>query len=193
MKKRVLIVGGIFFLVALLAGAAFIGGRLVSGQGLAGLGSVGGLDILSNEAGGSSQHISIQTIPAKELPQAPADADGIFDHRKDNSIFVGTGQVRKNPQTDQSGNVATSLTHDGPTVEVVVTTQTLVYRDVTMEQFNGQRPSGTTNVQQVLEPSTLDKIVENCPISAWGKKTGDRIIADVLVYAPPPPVQSARP
>ncbi len=180
MKRTMMIAGAIVVFVALLASAAFIGGQLLNGQGLTALGSSGGKGLPDWQ-------------PAKELPQTPADAEGVFDHRKDNSIFVGTGRVRKVPQTDQSGNVAVSLTHDGPTVEVVVTPQTIVYRDVTMEQFNGQRPSGTTNVQQVVEPGTLDEIGENCPIAAWGKKTGDRLIADMLVYTPPPPVLNARP
>ncbi len=180
MKKRILIISGIVVLVLFLAGAAFVGGQLLNGQGLTGLGSSSGKGLPDWQ-------------PARELPQTPADAEGVFDHRMDNSIFVGTGQVRKMPQTDQSGNVATSLTHDGPAVEVVITAQTHVYRDVTMEQFNGQRPSDSTNVQQVVEPSTLDKIGANCPVSAWGKKTSDRIIADVLVYTPPPPVRNAQP
>ncbi len=87
-------------------------------------------------------------------------------------------------QKDQSGNVTSSSSHDGPTVEVVVITQTTVYRDVTMRQFNGPPPSG--KVQQVVEPGSLDEVAKDSMITAWGKKTSDRIIADVLVYTPPP-------
>ncbi len=177
MKKRSLIICGIVVLVLLVGGAAFVGGRLLMGQGLPWESSQGG--------GG---HFIL--IPAKELPQTPADADGVFDHRKDNSIFVGTGQVRKMPQTDQRGNVSLSLSHDGPTVEVVVTPQTIVYKNVTGPPPRG---SGPITVQEVVEPGSLDEIGENCPIAAWGKKTGDRIIADVLVFTPPPPVLNAGP
>ncbi len=184
MKKRILIIGGILVLVALLAGAAFVGGQLLTGQGLTTLASSGG-----------GHHPDFQ--PAKELPQTPANAEGIFDHRKDNSLFVGTGRVRKVPQTDQSGDVTVSLTHDGPTVEVVVTPQTTVYKDVTMQQYNGGRPpprdSGTITVRQVVEPGSPDEISENCQIAVWGNKTGDRLIASTLVYWPPPPVNNARP
>jgi hypothetical protein len=186
MRKRILIVGGIIVIVLLLAGAAFVGGQLVSGQGVPGAGSAGWLSALTNQGGGSSQHVGIQSIPAKELPQTPADADGIFDHRKDNSIFVGTGQARIMVQPDPSGNVQASSSHAGPTVEVVVTPQTTVYRDATMEHFNGQHLSGDIKVQQVLEPGSLDEIGQNSFVTAWGRKTGDRIIADVLVYTPPP-------
>ncbi len=188
MNKRILVISGVAVLVVLLAGAAFVGARLLTGQGLPGQGS---------SQGGAGRRGSIQTIPAKELPQTPADAQGIFDHRQDNSLFVGTGQVGKVPQTDQRGNVTVSLTHAGPTVEVVVTPRTTVYKDVTMQQYNGRRPpprgSDPVTIQQVVQPGSLDEIVENCQIAAWGNKTGDRIIADVLVYLPPPPVLSAQP
>jgi hypothetical protein len=197
MKRRIIIVGGIAMIVLLLAGAAFVGGQLLSGQGLPGLGPAGGLTMFTSQGGkgGQGQRISIQTIPAKELPQTPADARGIFDHRKDNSIFVGTGNVHMMVMTNQSGQVQTSSSHTGPTVEVVVSPQTIVYRDVTMQQYNGGEPpssSGTIKVQQAVEPGSLDEIGENSDITAWGKKTGDRIIADVLVYTPPP-VLNAKP
>ena len=187
MKKTILIIGGIVVLVVLLAGAAFVGARLLTGQELPGQEAPGGLSMVTSQ-GGATQHISIQTIPAKELPQTPADARGLFDHRKDNSIFVGTGNVKMMVITNQSGQVQTSSSHSGPTVEVVVTPQTIVYKDVTMQQYDGKPPSGSgaIKVQQVVEPGSLDEIGENSDITAWGKKTGDRIIADVLVYTPPP-------
>ncbi len=184
MKKTILIIAGVVVLVVLLAGAAFVGARLLSGQGLPVQASAGGLQMMTSQGGKVNQQVKLDIQPAKELPQTPADAKGLFDHRQDNSIFVGTGNVRMMAQKDQSGNVTTSATHDGPVVEVVVTPQTAVYRDVTMNQFNGQPPSGKT--QQVVEPGAADEIGQNSTLTVWGKKTGDRIIADVLVYSPPP-------
>ncbi len=176
MRKPILIIGGIVVLVLLLAGAAFVGGQLLNGQGF---GSVAG-------PGGK---INIQVQPAKELPQTPADARGLFDHRKDNSIFVGPDpahlgiSVRRLLQTPSS--------HTGPTVEVVVSHQTIVYKDVTQQQFNGPPPAGQ-EMQQVIEPGRIEEIGEGSVITAWGIKTGDRIIADVLDYTPPP-VMNAEP
>ncbi len=186
MKKKILMISGIVALVLLLAGAAFIGGRLLSGKGLSGLS--GGPQIFT---GGGHTNIQIgpgdigDIQPAKELPQTPADVEGLFDHSQDNSIFVGTGNITMTAHKDpQSGIVKTSATHSGPIVEVVVTTQTKIYHDTTMEQFNGPPPSGQ-KLQQVLEPGLLDQIGQYSDIKVWGKKTGDRYIADILVYTDP--------
>jgi len=181
MKKPTLIIGGI--IVLLLTGAAYIGGRLLNGQGLPWL-SLGGQGF---SPGGNTNGVRIDRgdiQPAKELPQTPADVDGIFDHRQDNSIFVGTGNFTVRVQTDKSGKVETGSHYDGPLVEIVVTSQTSVYQDVTMQQFNGPPPEGQ-KIQQVLESGSLDEIGESSGIMVWGKKTGDRIIANILVYISP--------
>ena len=182
MKKTILIIVGVLVLVVLLAGTAFVGAQLLAGQGLPGLSS--GPLVLTGPDG--RQQVRIQpgdTQPAKELPQTPADVRSVFDHRKDNSLFVGTGVIITGVQKDQGGNVTSSSTFNGPTVEVVVTPQTIFYRDVTSRQFNGQPPSG--KIQQVVEPGSLDEVGKDSIIHAWGKKTGDRIIADVIVYILP--------
>ncbi len=181
MKRNILITGGIVVLVLVLAGAALIGGRLLRGQGLPVVSSGdSGLRISSN--GGPATSLDIQ--PAKELPQTPAETRGLFDHRDNNSIFVGTGRVTMTVQKDQSGNVESSSNASGPVVEVVVTNQTTVYHDTTLEQYNGQPPAGE-KIQQVLEPGSLDDIGQDSLVTVWGKKTGNRIIADVLVYTSP--------
>jgi hypothetical protein len=184
MKKGILIAAGLIVLVAVLAGAAFVGAQLLAGQGLPGqTAASGGMNLMPSQGGKQAQMVQDQRIPAKELPQTPADVRSVFDHRKDNSLFVGTGVIISDVQKDQNGNVTSSSTYTGPIVEVVVTPQTIVYRDVTNRQFNGQPPSG--KIQQVVEPGSLDDVGKDSLIHAWGKKTGDRIIADVLVYTPP--------
>ncbi len=181
-NKSILIASGLIVLVAVLASAAFVGAQLLTGRGLPGLSS--GPLVLTGPDGRQQVRIQPGDIqPAKQLPQTPADVRSVFDHRKDNSLFVGTGVIIRTAQKDQSGNVTSSSTYNGPTVEVVVTSQTIVYRDVTDRQFNGQPPSG--KIQQVVEPGSLDEIGKDSLIHAWGKKTGDRIIADVLVYSLP--------
>jgi len=183
-KKNILITSGIVVLLLLLAGAALIGGRLLRGQGLPGLSS-GGPQVITNPDGGQTVRINADDIqPAKDLPQTAADVRGLFDHRDNNSLFVGTGQVKMMVQTDQSGNPQISSSHSGPTVEVVVTTQTTVYHDTTMEQFDGPPPSGQ-KIQQVVQPGSLDEVGQDSTITVWGKKTGNRVIAEILVYTSP--------
>ncbi len=170
MKRTVTIAGAVVVLVVLLAGAAFVGGQLFNGQGLAAVAGPGG-------------KIDINVQPARELPQTPADARGLFDHRKDNSIFVGPDPARMGVSVRRL--LQTPSSHTGPTVEVVVSTQTIIYKDATQLQFNGPPPAGQ-DMQQVVEPGRIDEIGEGSVITAWGNKSGERIIADVLVYTPPP-------
>jgi hypothetical protein len=175
------IIGGIV-LVFLLAGAAFVAARLLNGQGLP-LG--GGPNFSLGKDGGNGVRINVDDIqPAKELPQTPADVRGLFDRRQDNSIFIGTGKVTIGVRRDPSGNVETESDHDGPVVEIVVTSQTKLYKDVTMRQFDGPPPDGQ-KIQQVLEPGSSSEIGEASIITVWGKKTGDRFIAEIVVYSPP--------
>ncbi len=175
MKRMSMIGGGIVVLVALLASAAFIGGQLLTARGQ-------GLPAPGGPAGGKQQVVAIaHLLPAKELPQTPADARGLFDHRNDNSIFINTGKTNI---TVSDGKVTTSGGDTGPIVEVVVSPRIPVYHDVTDKQFDAQR-TGDGNVQQVLEPGSLDEIQQYSLITVWGARTGDRISADVVVYALP--------
>ncbi|HLO30933.1 MAG TPA: hypothetical protein VK249_17435 [Anaerolineales bacterium] len=181
MKKNILIIGGIVVLVLLVASAALIGGRLLHGQGMPVVSSGNsGLRISPN--GGPATSLDIQ--PAKELPQTSAEARGLFDHRDNNSIFVKTGRVTMMVKTDANGNVESSSNASGPAVEVVVTKDTIIYHDTTLEQYNGQPPAGE-KIQQVLEPGSLNDAGQDSLITVWGKKTGNRIIADVFVYTTP--------
>ena len=183
-KPRLAFVIGGIILVLLLAGAAFVGARLLNGQGspFTSKGSGSGPSLSLGGPGGKMVKLDIE--PSKDLPQTTADVSGLFDHRQDNSIFVGTGRVTMAFKKDPSGKVETSSSHDGPTVELVVTSQTKIYKDVTMRQFDGPPPAGQ-KIQQVLEAGSLDDVGQSSMITAWGKKTGDRFIAEVLVYSPP--------
>src|SRR5262245_32968092 len=86
------IIGGII-VVLLLAGAAFVGARLLNGQGLPFVSAGGGTGPSLSLGGPGGKMVKLDIEPSKELPQTPADVSGLFDHRQDNSIFVGTGRV----------------------------------------------------------------------------------------------------
>jgi hypothetical protein len=175
--KRIGIIGGIVVLVLLLVGAAFVGGRMLSGQSLIDSGG-GGPVMMFSSSDSNMNMVSVEMQPAAELPLASPDVAGLFRRREDNSIFVGTGEVTVIARDDQ-----VSAESSGPEMEVVVTHETTVYRDETSLQHTGG--SAESKVQQVLAPGSLEEIGENCVIVAWGEERGGRLFADVFVYTAP--------
>jgi hypothetical protein len=183
-KRSVLLIAGGVALVLLLVSAAFVGGRLLSGQGLPLPASLSGERMITLGQGGKYTSTRLDIEPAKELPASPADVKGIFQRRADSSLFVGTGQVSVLAQKSQGGAISMTSHYDGPLVEVVLTHDTTIYRDVTMKQFDGPPPDGQ-KLQQVLEPGSVDEIGESSMITVWGDRRGDRITASVLTYSLP--------
>jgi len=201
-KKKIFIGIGAVLAVALLAGAAFMAVRLINSNGangnnslLAGLGAGG--------PGGVS--FSIQITPAPELPNAKADLSGQVTSVQNNSVFVapfeggkggganvvivgkaisgGSSSSDSGPSTniDTGGS---SPTPSGPTTEVVITKDTKIYRDASMDSVPKPQPgSGDVNmgIQQVLDPVDISQIVTDSMVQVWGQKRGDRLIADTIV------------
>lgn len=177
MKRSFLIIGGVAALVLLLGGAGFVGGRLLSSPDVSSDDQeflvVGSGDVKTGSG------VLLDVEPAAEMPDAPADVAGLFLRRENNSLFVGTGTL--------SGILVDGKweqRHDGPVVEVVATHDTLIYRDDMFKQLEGVAPSGP--VKQVLAPGSLDEIDETGTIQAWGVRRGDRVVAEVIVFAPNP-------
>ena len=164
----------LFGLATILIGAAaFIGGRMLNGKiGFTGVGgpNPGRVSISLNDI-----------TPAPELPPTRADATGLFVERKDNSIVVqavtfgqSVGGVSGDSPMDENSGVK---------IEVVVTTETKIYKDVTQipEPVNGE----IHNLQQAADEGNLDDLNSETFVSVWGRRSGDRIIADVLFYSDP--------
>ncbi len=184
MKRTWIIAGGIVILVLILGAAAYVGGTLLNTQAKQPSAS-GGQAFQLSSGGGAPQKFTLDIQPAPEVASlGPTILKGLFVRRSDNSLFVGTGNVKMMAVKGQDGKVSTSAQYDGPVVEVVVGHDTQIYRDVTMQQFNGPPPAGQ-KTQQVLEPGTIDEIGENSTVQVWGTKTGDRATASVLVYSLP--------
>jgi len=166
-KKLYLILGPVILLVGV---AAFVGGRMLNAQ----VGSVG--------LNTGSVSISLDDItPAPELPITRADITGLFVERKDNAITVqavtfgaGVGGVSGDSSLDENSSIR---------VEVVVTGATRLYTDVT--QFPPPVNGEIHNVQQAVAEGTLDDLHSQSFISVWGRRSGDRIIAEVLLYMNP--------
>ena len=152
-KRRLvlLIVGGVL-LLAVLGMAAFVGGQLLN-RNQAGTG-----DNLLLMMGGSrnEEAVGVPVVLPPELPPQTADAIGTVVRRDNNSIFI-----------NQKGGEAE--------VEIVVTTNTRIYRDIT--------PTTELAEQMVVEEvGNADEIGEDNIVIAWGEKTGDRVVAETLWY-----------
>ena len=153
--------------------AAFVAGSMLNG-------SVGNVPL----GGPNSQSVflSIDEItPAPELPATKAGVTGLFVERKDNTIVVqavsfsvGVGGIAGEAPMDEDSGIK---------VEVVITGETKIYKDVT--EFPAPVNGEVHNVQQAAEEGTLDDLHTQSSITVWGRRSGDRIIADVLFYTNP--------
>ncbi len=177
MKKRILLIGGIVVLVLLLAGAAFVGGGLLSGRGLQ---PPNGQLVNSSSGGQSAKGCDVSRVPAQELPGPPIMRRGNLVKRENNSIFIGV--PLRNVSINPGGTISQTHGFDGPVVEVVVSHDTKLYRDVTFQNSNGPVCG---QVQEVLAPGSLDDIVADTTFLVWGERMGDRVIASNLVYELP--------
>jgi hypothetical protein len=154
---------------------AFGGGPMRFGEG-------GPVLSINGAGGGGEQTFALDITPAEELPKTEPEAQGIFVERKDNSIFIGTGNVTVMMSTgpgDEEPVVDTD--YSGDKVEVVISNDTVIYRDAT--ELDPENPGAT--VQQVVELGTIDDLTPQSSITVWGRKAGDRIIADIIVFSSP--------
>ena len=180
-NKKIILVMGVLVLV--VSAAAFVGGRMLTSKvnplGLFGLGGKG--DVMT---------FAIHIVPAEELPKTPPEAMGLFVERKDKTLVIqslslkgGAGGVVVEKSKGEAVAGTRLDSESGPRVEVVITNETIIYRETTEM---GEPNSGETQtVQQTVEESTLDDLTSESMVTVWGRKSGDRIIADVLFYSNP--------
>ncbi len=181
-SKKWYIIGAI--MVIFLALAAFLGARLLKPQGTADAAGRGQMMFTSKGGPGGAKSVRINMTPAKEVPQTKPNANGLFVRREDQSIFIGTGNVRMMAKAGPGGS-SISGSYDGPVVEVVITHETKVYQDITdMNPGNleNAKNGSEMKIQQVVKPGSLDDLGKNSMVSVWGDKQGDRYIAKVVVF-----------
>jgi hypothetical protein len=157
-------------LILLLALVTFVAGKYMN-AGL-GLGSFTG----------EEEHRG-NLIQSEELPRAEPQTMGVFAERKDNIIIVAPASSIRimAPGSNQEGEPVMEADYVGDKVEVVISNDTTIYRDVTpMGPENAER-----DIQQILELSTIEAISPQSVITVWGRKAGDRIIADVILFLSP--------
>jgi hypothetical protein len=168
--------------VILLAAATFMAVKsFVQPRNATGNDSGGPSLSLRGPGGGGEQTFKLDIKPARELPTTRADESGIFVERKDNSVFIGTGEVTLKAVAEPGQDPQVDSDFTGPKVEVVISSDTVIYKDTT--RLDPEDPEA--EVQQTVELSTIDEITEQSSIRVWGRKAGDRIIADVIVFSSP--------
>lgn len=133
-----------------------------------------------------------EMVSSPLLPKTDPLVYGTLSERKDNIVLVqtisvdaangGGDMVAAVPSEDvESGEIVTDFVgEDGPKIEVVVNKDSIIYSDVTEFHYTSDEPA-----QQKLETCTLDELSKASIITVWGRKVGDRIIADVFVIYNP--------
>jgi hypothetical protein len=183
-RKKGLIIAGVVVGVVVIAAAAFIGGRLFN-QRFSPIGLV-------PMGGGGVVSMAIQFNPAPELPTSAPEVSGTFAERQNNTIYIqtfsmdtgsGGGVVVMSSSDSGDGNSVYTTGNEGPKVEVVVTNDTVIYADITPMNLNPG--DETTVVQQVVGPGNLDDLTTQTMVTVWGRKVGDRVIAEVIAYSNP--------
>jgi hypothetical protein len=171
---------GVTLLVLLLAGGAFVGARLLTAGSVFGQAD-GGPRV--RVATGDGQVVDAQWVRAEGMPESSPDVSGAFHGRQDNSIFVDETEGGFFISEGEDGSFSVANT-TGKISEVVVTSETLLYVDVTIEEMDEALSDGY--LHQRVEPGTVEEIGEMSFVRAWGEQRGDRLIATVLLYSRPP-------
>jgi len=171
----------------LVGAAAYVGGRMLNG-------GVNPLGLGMPLGDGGMVSISVQVTPAPELPTTQPVVIGSYVERKDNSIVVASapmeagkggvvlsvskgGGEEEGPST--SGNMA-----DGPKLEVVISKETIIYLEDT--DMGKPNPEETNKViQQSVKEGSLDDLTSQSFVTVWGRKSGDRIIAEIVLISNP--------
>lgn len=193
MRAMTWIVAGLI-MVTILVVAAFTAGRLLRPAVAAQSGRDEPTLELPVEGANGTVMARFRIEPAPELPDGPSVAGGVVVRRENDSFFVGTGNVRLNGEEvdPATGRRAPRLGHDGPVVEIVVTGDTIIYRDETIAaaQERASATEGEQRIRQTLDRAdSLEAVGPNAVVTVWGERRGDRIVAQVLVYQELPLVQ----
>src|SRR5260221_7088561 len=162
MKNRMRTPLMVLAVVVVLAAAAFVGLSLLNPN----LAAFSGLPLpgAATEAGGQKRSVTYNVVPATEMPATPPDVVGRLEQRQDNSLMV---------RPDSKGAPA-------PLVEVVITSQTRLYRNATGD-FAGTPPAPGATLPMVLAPIRPEEVSIGQRVIAWGQQRGQRLVADVVM------------
>ena len=187
------IIGGIL-LVVLFAAAAFIAGRM-----------------LNRQVEALSEGIEVDFSDAEEIPQtapeivglvAAVDGDTLTIQEFNMNNMLGmigeTGVVVQsieieNPEDMDELPVPEFVGADGPVTEIVITHDTEIYRDTTFGEIaiiadGDTMPEFPDEIKIKVEPGNVDEIGTHSMVTVWGERSGDLVIASVILFQPPPSI-----
>ena len=168
-RKNILVLGA---LILTVGAAAFIAMRMLN-RGVYPVRTDG--TVREGEFTFSSSN---NITPARELPATPPEVTGFYVETKDNTMIIHAVSF----DMGIGGILGDSVDVDrAPKVEILMTANTSIYRDTT--QISVSAVDGNAAIQQTVEESTLEELDPTTMITAWGRKSGDRIIADVLLFS----------
>ncbi|MDJ0755422.1 MAG: hypothetical protein QNJ45_17995 [Ardenticatenaceae bacterium] len=190
-QKSIIWIGGLLLLLV-LGGGAYTAVNLLTAAPEEAAAPAGARVMESVAITNDGNPVAVRTtiLPAEELPNEAAAAGGIVVSREDNTIVLGTGaidlnvEVQIDPETGQETTEAVPST-SGPEIEVVITADTVIYRDITELEPNEGSESGEVTIQQQVRPAnSADDIAEKMEMQVWGERRGDRIVATTIVFGP---------
>jgi hypothetical protein len=186
-KTMLLLTTGAIF----LASGAFLAGRLFNLEGNLFSGSIFSADGINE-----MMSAEIEMTPAAEVPGLPQIANGIFLSRTDNSIaileFVGntfggnSQEVVSVPLDD--GTTITGAGNGTKNTDILITSQTKIYKDLT--DYQEAIDKGLKSLQQVMTEGNIDELNRLSHLRVWGRKNGERVIADTIIYSNPMTIES---
>jgi hypothetical protein len=169
-NKKIVLVTGILILA--VGAAAFLAGRMLN-RGIEPIisdGSLGGPRFTFS----SSNNIT----PAAELPANPSEVTGLYAEMKDHTMLIQA--VSFDPGIGAILGDSVDI-NSASKVEILITANTTIYHDTT--QVSLSAADGNAAIQQTVEESTLEELAPPTMITVWGRKSGDRIIATVLLFS----------
>ena len=191
MKRRTLIAGAGVLVAVLAAGVGIVVAQLVGSGDVLGVRGLGMVDEYVDDYGQGPVSMRVVTIPSPDLPDTQPEADGLFLRRLDNSIFIGTGDISARIEIRETihgtEEPLVSIEHSGLELECVVTRDTVIYEDVTDRpntQDENRKPGEYefTVQQRVRRVESVDGIGPSDELAVWGRRSGDRVVAEVVVY-----------
>ena len=131
------------------------------------------------------------TITFEYPPMLPAERErvlGVFLSRDGDVLTLGTGsievEVAVEVVNDEEPVRTVNVSHSGDSVEVVINSDTIVYKDITPqpEVSSQDLETGHKVITSKVIPGSLDEVGEGMILRVWGKNQDGRVIASVLVY-----------